>query len=159
VPIEIKVGVGEFDCAFADTATEVILFNGPQGGWHVDGCFEVENVPEAVFYITKVTLVEEGRQLAGSVEIEDRTGVALVDYDEEACSGHFEGARALINDEWPGGWPTNEEVCAWDGAMVRIEVEVHDFENDRRGFDMIELPAVLEGSDGPFDCSATTTTG
>ncbi len=155
VPLEVTVGVGEFDCAFADSATEVVLFNGPQGGWHVDACFTAENVPEAVFFTTKVTLIDDGIQIAGSDEYADRVGVALVDYDETACTGHFEGARGLINDQWVA-WPTEEEVCAWEGLMIRIEVELHDFENDRRGSDVIELPAVLEGADGPFDCSDFT---
>jgi len=155
-PIHVEVGLGETDCMLGDDAGDVILFSGPQGGYHVDACFIVEGVPQEVFFVTKITIEPEGIQVAGSDETIDRTGVGLIDWTDKDCSGYYVGARGLIDDLWPT-WPTLTEVCEWEGLDVTVEVEIIDYATDRRGYASLVRPAMVMGADGPIDCDAITT--
>ena len=77
----------------------VVVFNGPQGGYHVDACFVAEGVPQEVF-LSKLRFVESGDQIAGADETSDRVGVGLIEWSDKTCEGYYTEARGLIDDLW-----------------------------------------------------------
>jgi hypothetical protein len=134
-----------------EEAGDVVIFNGPQSGWHVRTCFEATNVGEAVFVTAKVIVVSTGEVIAGGEGKPDRAAVALVGYDEETCHGAYDGLLALVDDLWPLA-PTDPEVCAWRGELIRVELTVEELSGGRRGTVALERRAVLDGVDGPLAC-------
>jgi len=157
-PLIVTAGVpGPKGCVAGDEASHVVVFNGPQGGYHVDACFTAQGVPQEVFFVTKLRLVETEEQLAGGDETSDRVGVGLIEWSDETCEGYYSEARGLVDDLW-ATWPSLEEVCAWDAMMLEVEVEVIDYVTSRRGIDTFTLPIVLEGAEGELDCSDGTDT-
>ena len=81
--------------------------------------------------------------------------MGLIEWSGKTCEGYYTEARGLIDDLW-ATWPTRAEVCAWDGLMLEVEVEVIDYVTSRRGVDSFSLPVVLEGAEGELDCSDET---
>ena len=60
-PLTVLAGVpGADGCVASSDATQVVVFNGPQGGYHVDACFTAQGVPQEVFFVTKLRFVDSG---------------------------------------------------------------------------------------------------
>ena len=148
-PLDVAAGVpGPDGCVASADASHVVVFNGPQGGYHVDACFTAQGVPQEVFFVTKLRFEESGEQIAGSDETSDRVGVGLIEWSDETCEGYYTEARGLIDDQW-ATWPSLAEVCAWDSLMLEVEVEVIDYVTSRRGIDTFTLPVVLAAASRP----------
>jgi hypothetical protein len=130
---------------------EVVVFHGPQGGWHIDTAVQVGNIEGnmTVFITPRIYLASDMTQLAGD-DPNDFQAVALVPQD--ACNGEIWQVRALVDDLWPS-WPSTEEVCAWEGQNLIVELEVEDVETGRKGTDQVSLVASMAWENGPFDCS------
>jgi hypothetical protein len=143
VPVLVQVGVGNrWSCGVEDTATEVILWQGFAGGFFVEACFLAKNVPHVVFYTTKLTLIASGQQIAGG-EAHDPAAVAISDYDANSCEGSYSPATGLVDDLWVS-WPSRDELCAWEGQMLRVEVQIDDpFNVGRMGSGSRDLPIAV----------------
>jgi hypothetical protein len=120
-PQQLTIGSGAGLFSPLSAGDPVVLVHGPQGGWHIDIGGAVSGFSDLVEVAALVTVVGEGRTIAGEGQQPSR--IALVGWSESSCSGEFYDIRAFVDDD---GIDTLEEVCPLAGVDLQIDLTVSD---------------------------------
>ncbi|MCB9675632.1 MAG: hypothetical protein H6737_10975 [Alphaproteobacteria bacterium] len=119
-PLQCTAGVGFSSFAPITPGSNIEMFHGQQGGWHVDTAVHVDNTSQVVRVLPKVFLNGTNEQLAGGDGLQDTYNQALVLTGD--CSGEAWQMRAIF-DETDVDLDT---ICSFEGLELRVELEVTD---------------------------------
>lgn len=147
--VAVEPGVGLMAYTPLAEGDPVHVVTGPQATWHVDIAGSVTGtVSEAVYVEAHVYWPRADEFLSPSDD--NVVAVALVGYDEAACSGVFYGARALIAPEFDLGTTPSQFICGLMGEALDLTVIVTDLHTG--AYTEVTTPVVAR-PDATTDCT------
>jgi hypothetical protein len=124
-PPQCVVGQGRTQFEPVGPATPVVMFHGPQGGWHVDAAVRVDRTSQVVRVRPEVRHVPTGTQLAGADGLLDTYNQALV--MDGACLGDTWQLTAFFDEV---ATLDLAAICAMEGDALEILLEVTDLDGN-----------------------------
>ncbi|MCB9689715.1 MAG: hypothetical protein H6738_24430 [Alphaproteobacteria bacterium] len=130
-----------------DALDPVVMVHGPQGGWHVETAAFVTGSTAEVSVLPRIVRKSDGVRLAGD---QQEQFIALVDYDDDACTGSFFSVRAFLDDtfgELDTGTSPQDVICGLAGEILTLTIAVTDLNTGAGTEATVDVTATLDPND------------